>query len=343
MTWKSQLAASLTAVDQLAAHFGIDPESLRAVTARYPLRITPHTLALIEQPGDPIWLQCVPDPAELAPDGLPKDSLNESAFSPVPAVVHRYPDRALLLVAGQCAGYCRFCTRKDRVGTVALAFSAAQIDAGLDYLAATPGIRDVILTGGDPLLLDDDRLETILGRLHDMPHIEMIRIGSRVPVTLPARITPELCALLGRFAPLYLNTHFNHPRELTAESAAACGLLAAAGIPLGNQTVLLRGVNDDPEVMLELCRGLLRMRVRPYYLHQLDQAHGTGHFRVPVERGLEIIAALRGRISGLGIPQYVIDPPGGEGKVSLLSDNLLTVGETLRVRTVSGVVELPNR
>jgi len=313
------------------------------VAARYPLRITPHTLALIERPGDPIWLQCVPDSGELYVDDLPEDSLNESSFSPVPAVVHRYPDRALLLVSGQCAGYCRFCTRKNRVGTAALAFSAQQITAGLDYISAMPGIRDVILTGGDPLLLDDERLEDILTRLSGMPHVEMIRIGSRVPVTLPERITPALCRLLANFKPLYINTHFNHPRELVAASVEACARLADAGIPLGNQTVLLRGVNDDPETMIALCRGLLRMRVRPYYLHHLDQARGTSHFRVPVERGLEIVAAMRGRVSGLGIPQFVIDPPGGQGKVPLLPENLLQVGETIRLKTASGIIELPNR
>ncbi|MDH3455023.1 MAG: KamA family radical SAM protein, partial [Desulfuromonadales bacterium] len=250
---------------------------------------------------------------------------------------------ALLLVSGQCAGYCRFCTRKNRVGTPALAFSEEQIAAGIAYVAATPAIRDVILTGGDPLLLDDDRLEAILQRLHDIPHVEMIRIGSRVPVTLPQRITPQLCALLARFQPLYLNTHFNHPWELVAASAEACVRLADAGIPLGNQTVLLRGVNDDAEVMIALCRGLLKIRVRPYYLHHLDQARGTAHFRVPVERGLEIIAAMRGRVSGLGIPQYVVDPPGGQGKVPLLPENLLQVGTTLKLRTTCGIVELPNR
>ncbi len=341
MTWKSQLANSIITPEQLAKRFGIDPEPLRAVIARYPLRITPHYLGLIERPGDPIWRQCVPDPYELAADDLPEDSLNEDSFSPVPAVVHRYPDRALLLVSGQCAGYCRFCTRKNRVGTAALAFSAEQIAEGVAYLAATPGIRDVILTGGDPLLLDDDRLEEILTSLHDIPHVEMIRIGSRVPVTLPERITPQLCQLLARFQPLYLNTHFNHPRELVASSVKACASLANAGIQLGNQTVLLRGVNDDAEVMQELCRSLLQMRVRPYYLHHLDQARGTAHFRVPVERGLAIIAAMRGRIAGFGIPQYVIDPPGGQGKV-LLAENLLEAGETLKVQTSGGVVELPN-
>lgn len=343
MTWKIQLANSIVTPEQLAAHFGIDPEPLRAVAARYPLRITPHYLALIEKPGDPIWLQCVPDLCELAVDDLPEDSLNENFFSPLPAVVHRYPDRALLLVSGQCGGYCRFCTRKNRVGTAALAFSAEQIAAGIAYIAATPGIRDVILTGGDPLLLEDDRLEDILEQLHNIPHVEMLRIGSRVPVTLPERITPKLCRLLAGFQPLYLNTHFNHPRELVAASIKACARLADAGIPLGNQTVLLRGVNDDAGVMIELCRGLLKMRVRPYYLHHLDQARGTAHFRVGVERGLEIIAAMRGRLSGLGIPQYVVDPPGGQGKVPLLPENLLEVGETLKLRTTCGIVELPNR
>jgi lysine 2,3-aminomutase len=342
-SWKSQLADSLITPEQLAERFGIDPEPLRAIAARYPLRITPHTLALIEEPGDPVWRQCVPDLSELADDELPEDSLNERSFSPVPAVVHRYPDRALLLVSGQCAGYCRFCTRKNRVGTSALAFSQQQVTEGIAYIAATPRIRDVILTGGDPLLLDNDCLEEILTRLHVIPHVEILRIGSRVPVTLPARITPALCSLLARFQPLYLNTHFNHPREIVSGSIEACARLADAGIPLGNQTVLLCGVNDDPAVMIDLCRKLLKIRVRPYYLHHLDQARGTAHFRVPVERGLEIIATMRGQISGLGIPQYVVDPPGGQGKVPLLPENLLEVGDVLKVKTVHGVVELPNR
>jgi lysine 2,3-aminomutase len=343
MTWKSQLAASIITPEQLAGRFGIDPGPLRAVAARYPLRITPYYLGLIEQPGDPIWRQCVPDVRELAADDLPEDSLNESSFAPLPAVVHRYPDRALILVSGQCAGYCRFCTRKNRVGTEALAFTRAQIEAGIDYIAASPGIHDVILTGGDPLLLDDDWLAAILARLREISHVEILRIGSRVPVTLPQRITPRLCRLLAGFQPLYLNTHFNHPRELTNASMAACASLADAGIPLGNQTVLLHGVNDDPEVMIALCRGLLKIRVRPYYLHHLDQARGTAHYRVPVERGLEIIAAMRGRVSGLGIPQYVVDPPGGQGKVPLLPENLLRAGATFKVRTTAGIVELPNR
>jgi len=343
MTWKQQLAASITTPEQLAGHFDLDPEPLREVAARYPLLITPHYFGLIENPGDPIWRQCVPDLCELVADDLPEDSLNEQGFAPVPAVVHRYPDRALLMVSGQCAGYCRFCTRKSRVGTSAFCFSPEQIVEGIAFIADSPGIRDVILTGGDPLLLSDDRLEDVMSRLYRIPHVEIIRIGSRVPVTLPDRITSRLCRILSRFQPIYLNTHFNHPRELTIESAEACARLADAGLPLGNQTVLLNGVNDDPAVMIELCRGLLKMRVRPYYLHHLDQARGTSHFLVPVECGLEIIAGMRGQVSGIGIPQYVVDPPGGEGKVPLLPENLLGVGDSLRVQTSLGVVELPNR
>jgi lysine 2,3-aminomutase len=341
--WQALLGASLTSLEELASRFGIDPAPLRPVAERYPLRLTPHTLSLIEAPGDPLWRQSVPDPFELYRDESPEDSLNERAFSPLPAVVHRYPDRALLLVSGRCAGYCRFCTRKDRVGQARFCFSSEQVDAGIDYIAAAPGVHDVILTGGDPLLLDDDRLEAILSRLRAIEHLDIIRIGSRVPVTLPQRITPALCRLLASLQPLYLLTHFNHPRELCASSAAACERLAAAGVPLANQTVLLRGVNDGATTLIELCRGLLRLRVRPYYLHQLDQARGTGHFRVPVERGLELLAAMRGRISGLGIPHYVVDPPGGEGKVALLPENLLQMGETLTLRTARGVVTLPNR
>ncbi len=342
-SWKKQLAASLSRPEQLATHFNIDPAPLQAVAERYPMLITPHYLKLIEEPGDPIWLQCVPDPLELGPDRLLEDPLNEAAFTPVPAVVHRYPDRALLMVAGACAGFCRFCTRKSRVGRPELCFSWQQVSEGINYIAKQPGIRDVILTGGDPLLLDDDELFDILSRLKRIPQIEILRIGSRIPVTLPERITPELCRMLARFQPLYLNTHFNHPRELTAASTEACARLADAGIPLGNQTVLLRDVNDNLATMACLCRGLLAMRVRPYYLHQMDMARGTLHFRVPVERGLEIVEALRGKTSGLGIPSFMVDPPGGEGKVVLTRGSLVEAGAEALVRTIAGtVVALPN-
>jgi len=344
MTWQQELANSITRPEQLAARFGIDPAPLLAVAERYPMRITPHILGLLEHPGDPLWRQVVPDPLELAADELLDDPLNESAFTPVPGVVHRYPDRALLLVSGQCAGYCRFCTRKSRVGQPALCFSHAQVVEGIRYIASQPGIRDVILTGGDPLLLEDERLADILGRLRQLPQLDIIRIGSRVPVTLPARITSKLCKLLSWFQPLYLNTHFNHPRELTPAAAEACARLADAGIVLGNQTVLMRGVNDDVETMLALCRGLLALRVRPYYLHQMDLVRGTMHFRVAVETGLRVIAGLRGQVAGLGIPQYVVDPPGGQGKVPLTGEHLVSLGEQVELRTLQGdLIRLPNR
>lgn len=343
-SWQQSLQHSLTSVAQLARHFPIERTALEAVVERYPLRITPYYLGLIREVGDPIWRQCVPDPRELSGDALLVDPLGEERRSPLPAVIHRYPDRVVFLVSGACAVYCRFCTRKRKVGCPAMQFGRDDLLAGLDYIASTPEIRDVLLSGGDPLLLPDAALAELLEGLRRIPHLEIIRIGSRVPVTLPERITPELCRLLGRFAPLYFNTHFNHPRELTPEAAAACTRLAEAGIPLGNQTVLLQGVNDDPVVMAELLRGLLRIRVRPYYLHHMDLAQGTGHFRTRIETGLAIIAALRGQVSGLAIPHYVIDTPGGRGKVPLQPDYLRQLGDRVVLRTPDGEeLIFPNR
>jgi lysine 2,3-aminomutase len=325
--WQESLARSLTRPEELAERFGIDPAPLAAVAERYPMRITPHYLGLIREVGDPIWRQCVPDPEELAADDLSADPLAEEELSPVPHLVHRYPDRVLLLASGTCATYCRFCTRKRKVGCAAMRVSFGEVLAGIDYIARTPAVRDVVLSGGDPLLMSDLLLKEILERLRRIPHVEIIRIGTRVPVTLPERITQALAALLRRYAPLYINTHFNHPRELTPEAVEACALLADAGIPLGNQTVLLRGVNDDAAVMEELLRGLLRLRVRPYYLHHMDLALGTGHFRTTIETGLDIMRSLRGPLSGLAIPHYVIDTPGGKGKVPLLPESIESWGE----------------
>ncbi len=275
--------------------------------------------------------------------GLIADPLAEGAHAPVPAVVHRYPDRALLLAGTTCALYCRFCTRKRKVGCAGEQLSFGALLDGIEYIARTPAIRDVLLSGGDPLLLSDVLLGEVLGRLQRIPHVEMIRIGSRVPVTLPERVTGNLCSLLRRHHPVYLNTHFNHPRELAPEAAEACRKLADAGVPLGNQTVLLRGVNDDPQTMLELLRGLLQLRVRPYYLHQMDLVAGTGHFRTRVETGLEIMRVLRGQVTGLAIPHYVIDLPGGKGKVPLLPETVLATGDTLLLRSPAGeMVEYPN-
>ncbi|AMV73309.1 KamA family radical SAM protein [Desulfuromonas carbonis] len=341
--WQQQLQQSLTDPALLATRFGLDPAPLARVAARYPLRITPHYLALLQGPDDPLWRQCVPDLRELDAMGLVDDPLAEEAQAPVPAVVHRYPDRALLLAGNSCALYCRFCTRKRKVGCAAALLSFGALLDGIAYIERTPAIRDVLLSGGDPLLLSDGLLGEVLGRLQKIPHVEMIRIGSRVPVTLPERVTDNLCNLLRRHHPLYLNTHFNHPRELTPAAAEACRKLAAAGVPLGNQTVLLKGVNDDAQTMLELLRGLLQIRVRPYYLHQMDLVAGTGHFRTRVETGLEIMRALRGQVTGLAIPHYVIDLPGGKGKVPLLPETIKAMGETLLLRTASGgTVEYPN-
>lgn len=334
--WQTNLHAAITSPRQLAERFGIDPAPLEAVCNRYPLRITPYYAGLIREVGDPIWRQCVPDPEELDDAGLPNDPLAEEHHSPVPALVHRYPDRGLLLTGNSCAGYCRFCTRKRRIGRSESNISFSELQQGIEAIAARPEIRDVLISGGDPLLLGDRMLQEVLGRLKAIPHVEIIRLGSRIPVVLPERITPELCRILQSFQPLYLNTHFNHPRELTAESYQACSRLADAGVVLGNQTVLLRGVNDSLETLLKLNRNLLQMRVRPYYLHQMDLTAGTGHFRVRVEKGCEIMAGLRGLITGMGIPQFVIDLPGGKGKVPVNSDYVERWGDEMILRAPDG-------
>ena len=334
--WQKNLAESLTTPEQLAAHFPVDVAALARVVARYPMRITPHYFRLIREVGDPIWRQCVPDPRELDDLDQPEDPLAEESLSPVPHLVHRYPDRALFLVSGTCAGYCRFCTRKRKVGCATMRVTMGDVRAGLDYIARAPQIRDVILSGGDPLLMSDLLLKEILDGLSRIPHLDLVRIGSRVPVMLPERITESLCALLRRCCPLYLNTHFNHPREITPEAAEACARLVDAGVQLGNQTVLLKGVNDDPEVLRELFRGLLKIRVRPYYLHHMDLARGTGHFRTAIADGLAILEALRGSLSGLAIPQYVIDLPGGKGKVPVCPDYVQRTGDEVWVRTPDG-------
>jgi lysine 2,3-aminomutase len=340
--WQQRLKESLTTVDDLALRFGIDPEPLREVTRLYPLKITPGYFDLIGAVGDPIWRQCVPDVQELKTEGF-VDPLAEEIHSPVPAVIHRYPDRVILLASNNCAGYCRFCTRKRKVGNSKHAVSFREQREGIDYIAGDNRIRDVILSGGDPLILPDNVLEDLLARIYAIPHVEIIRIGSRVPVTLPERITPALCEMLKQYTPLYLNTHFNHPRELTPDSAAACALLADSGIVTGNQTVLLRGVNDDIATMTELLRGLLKIRVRPYYLHQMDLAQGTSHFRTPLQTGLDIIRSLRGPVSGMACPHFVVDLPGGKGKAALLPDGLFQRhGKTVITTSGGEQVEYPD-
>jgi lysine 2,3-aminomutase len=282
------------------------------------MRITPHVLKTIRYKGDPIWLQVVPSTEELDLNlDMKDDPLNEEGDMVVPHLVHRYPDRVLLFVTNQCPIYCRFCTRKRFVGSPGGTITPDAIDVVVGYIRGHPEIRDIIFSGGDPLLLVDSLLERVLSALRAIPHLEIIRLGSRVPGTLPSRVTPELSAMLKRYHPLYMNLHFNHPDEITPEVAEACGRLADAGIPLGSQTVLLKGVNDNPETMKRLVQQLLRIRVKPYYLYQADLVTGTDQFRTPVETGLNILRALHGHTSGMAIPRYVIDAPGGGGKVTV--------------------------
>jgi lysine 2,3-aminomutase len=327
--WQQLLKQSLTTVDELVERFGeeqIDRDEVQKAIDTFNLRITPAALSLIKEPGDPFWNQYVPTPAEnVVEDGI-VDSLGEDADSPVMNITHRYPDRVLFLVSPVCASYCRFCTRRRKVGDPEK-IPLNQYDAGLAYIREHPEVRDVILSGGDPLLLSDRRLEYLLVNLRAIPHLEIIRIGSRVTSHLPERITPELCEIIKGHHPVFVNTHFDHPDELTPAAVKALGMLADAGVPLGCQTVLLKGVNDDPALMKELMQRLLKARVRPYYIYQADVVAGGEHFRTSVRKGLEIVQALRGWTSGLAVPHFVIDAPGGGGKIPLLPEYLQAITE----------------
>lgn len=318
--WRKILADSITDPADLPDRLKIDRQALAGVTAIYPMRINPYFLGLIKEAADPLWKQAVPDPVELQDRVCFEDPLDEENLSRVPNLIHKYPDRALFLVNAKCAMYCRFCTRKRKVGTDRLQITTGTLEAAFNYLENTPAIRDVLVSGGDPLLLDDDRLEWILENLRRIPSIEIIRIGSRVPCTLPMRVTTRLVKMLRKFHPLYINTHFNHPAEITPQAAQACNRLAGAGIPLGCQTVLLKGVNNDPQTIKKLMHKLLQIRVKPYYIFQGDMTRGTDHFRTPVSQGLEIMRTLIGHTSGLAVPRFAIDLPGGYGKVPLLPE-----------------------
>jgi lysine 2,3-aminomutase len=323
--WQRLVKETITNPESLADILAVDVEELKKIHKEFPFRVNPYYLSLIEEKGDPIWKQVIPNIREILSDGF-DDPLSEEEQSPLPNLVHRYPDRVLFYVNYMCSVYCRFCTRKRKVGDPT-SVSDNAIEMALDYIRQHTEVRDVIVSGGDPLMLSDKKIEFILRELRAIEHVEIIRIGSRAPVTLPQRITPELCDILKRYHPLYLNTHFNHPREITPESKKACEMLADAGIPLGNQTVLLRGVNDDAAVMKKLMQKLLTIRVRPYYIYQADLVKGTEHFRTSVQKGLEIIAALRGHTSGLAVPHYVIDAPGGGGKIAIIPDPIISFDE----------------
>jgi lysine 2,3-aminomutase len=271
-------------------------------------------------------MQSVPSIRELQDEDALEDPLNEDGDSPVPRLTHRYPDRVLLLITDRCPMYCRFCTRKRMVGRTS-DITEKTIARGIEYIRSHPEIRDVLLSGGDPLMVSDEKLEHIISSLRAIPHIQIIRIGTKFPCVLPSRITENLCNMLKKYHPIFLNTHFNHPRELTPEAKAACERLANAGVPVGCQTVLMKGVNDDPEIIKELMHKLLMARVRPYYLYQADLTRGTNHFRARVEVGLRIIQALRGFTTGFGVPQFVIDAPGGGGKVPLMPEYVVSMDE----------------
>lgn len=318
--WRWQLSHRLNSADDLGQILPLTESERHALAATHLFRvdITPYFVSLIDpdDPNDPIRRQVIPTEAEMVPfTSMMEDSLAEDRHSPVPGLVHRYPDRVLMLVTTQCASYCRYCTRSRIVGDPSAQFSRADYDAQIAYLERTPQVRDVLLSGGDPLVLAPKLLEQLLERLRAIPHIEIVRIGTRVPVFMPMRVDDELCRMLERFHPLWMNIHVNHSSEITAELAAACDRLSRVGIPLGNQSVLLAGVNDSVHIQRKLVQDLVRMRVRPYYLYQCDLVEGAGHFRTTVAKGVEIMEGLRGHTSGYAIPQYVVDAPGGGGKI----------------------------
>ncbi len=294
---------------------GADLDEINKVKRKYPMKISSHYLSLIQDKDDPIWKQCIPHKEELLDTFNVEDPLKEEEYTPVPYLVHKYPDRVLLLVSSKCAMYCRFCTRKRKVGRVQQ-IPMEDIFRAIDYIKEHKEVRDVIVSGGDPLMRSDGEIETILKKLREIPHLQVIRIGTRMPCVKPSRITQRLANMLKKYHPLYINIHFNHPREVNDESKKACEILANAGIPLGSQTVLLRGINDSPEVMKELMIKLLQIRVKPYYIYQCDLVKGVDHFRTPVETGIDLMKHIQGFTSGLSLPHFVIDGPGGKVPIS---------------------------
>lgn len=328
--WHWQVRNRITSLEQLKQVIELNDEEAEGVEKclqTFRMAITPYYASLMD-PEDrncPIRKQAVPTYYELHRSGSDMaDPLHEDVDSPVEGLTHRYPDRVLLLVTDQCSMYCRHCTRRRMAGGQDRARNRAQIDAAIAYIKNTPAIRDVLISGGDGLLIGDDLIEHILKQLRAIDHIEMIRFGSRVPVVMPQRITPELCDMLAKYHPIYLNTHFNHPKEINEVSSAACSRLADAGIPLGNQSVLLAGVNDCPQLMKKLSHEMLKIRVRPYYIYQCDLSQGIEHFRTSVGAGIEVIENLRGHTTGLGVPTFVVDAPGGGGKIPVMPQYLIS-------------------
>ena len=338
--WRWQLRHRVTRAEPLKLILNLSPEEIEAIEAskgRMATAITPYFAKLMDRNDSncPIRRQAIPTMAEfhLSPADL-FDPCAEDENSPVHGLVHRYPDRVLLLVTDKCAVYCRYCTRRRMVGSSEKCITPQELDEAVAYIQATKKVRDVLISGGDPLLFEDDHLESIIAKVRKVPHVEIIRIGTRAPVTIPQRITPSLTAMLKKYHPLWISIHFSHPKEITKETRRACAMLAEVGIPLGSQTVLLRGINDRPVVMKRLMHELLKIRVRPYYIYQCDLAMGTEHFRTPIAVGINIIEKLRGHTTGYAVPSFVIDAPGGGGKIP--------VGPTYMISQDKGKMVLRN-
>lgn len=343
--WHWQMRNDIRDVETLAKVIPLsesEKTDVAEVLKTFRMAITPYYASLIDpgNPACPVRLQAVPRRAETAFDPSDQlDPLHEDADSPVPGLTHRYPDRVLLLVTHICSMNCRHCTRRRLVGEEDASLLDSQLDAAIDYIARTPIIRDVLISGGDPFVMSDDRLDRILSRVRAIPHVEIIRIGTRTPVVMPQRITEGLVATLRKHHPIYVNTHFNHPKEITAEARAACARLSDAGIPLGNQSVLLRDINDCPVLMKQLVQRLLSIRVKPYYIYQCDLSRGIGHFRTTVSKGIEIIENLRGHTTGFAVPTFVVDAPGGGGKTPVMPSYVISSNDKrVILRNYEGVV-----
>ena len=343
--WKWQVKNRIETLEDLKKYIPLTQEEEEGVSRSLQtlrMAITPYYLTLIdpENPNDPVRKQAIPTGSEthISPADL-LDPLHEDEDSPVKGLTHRYPDRVLLLITDMCSMYCRHCTRRRFAGQKDDETPADYIQKAIDYIAATPQVRDVLLSGGDALMVSDAKLESIIKRLRAIPHVEIIRIGSRVPVVCPQRITDKLVDMLKQYHPIWLNTHFNHPNEITKESIAACERMANAGIPLGNQSVLLRGVNDCVNIMKRLVHSLVKMRVRPYYIYQCDLSMGLEHFRTPVSKGIEIIEGLRGHTSGYAVPTFVVDAPGGGGKTPVMPTYIISQSPgKIVLRNFEGVI-----
>lgn len=331
--WKWQMKNRIKNSEQLSGVLKLsdtEKHEIEECLENFKMAITPYYASLIDQNDRdcPIRKQAVPSIKELCRnDSDMDDPLCEEKYSPVEGIVHRYPDRVLFVLTHKCSMYCRHCTRRRLVGSEDFSLTGEELEKAIDYIRSNTKIRDVLLSGGDPLIMPDSWLEDLIRKLRDIPHVEIIRIGTRTPVVLPMRITDDLLNMLRKYQPIWINTHFNHPREITPESAKACAKIVDAGIPLGNQSVLLRGINDNCEILKELFTKLVKIRVRPYYLYQCDLSRGIGHFRTPISQGIEMMKNIRGFISGYAVPEYVIDAPGGGGKTPVNPEYIMSIDE----------------